>query len=135
MTKTYDISKVSVVLGAEYLDFEEVNIKYDSPRFVKKEGARGGSARAKNASKVGTCRLIVSQESDTNDYLMSLYLQGLTYTFLMRDALGTAVAQADGYIFDIPELSHGKDLKDREWTIALDNLDLFVGGNFETKKG
>lgn len=138
--KSFDPSKLSLIIaGVAIVGFHEgtyINIKPGSARVAKMVGGDGQTTRVMSTDKTATCEITLAQSSPSNDVLSGLVLldslSGLGLTpFLLNDASGrTAVAAAEGWVSESPEVSFAKaSVEGRKWVIDLGDTDFFVGGN------
>lgn len=101
-------------------------------------GADGEYARARNRNKSGTIKFVLMQTSSSNDFLSAQAtldeLTGAgTGAFSGTDILGrTVVNGADCYVLKPAEVTYGKEVAGREWTLEVPQLDMIIGGNGPT---
>jgi hypothetical protein len=142
MLYTYDPKLLVIAFAGVpivgYADGTFLTVERSNNMWTMVSGASGETSRAKSNDKTGTAVLTLKQTSPSNDVLSSLALVDETtnlgvFPFIAKDALGTATMfSALGFIQKIPSMEFGKEIANREWTIMLSGLMIFVGGNFPT---
>lgn len=101
-------------------------------------GADGYATRGKTNNYSGQVTLTLKQSSPSNDVLSGfIALDELTNNgivpVLIKDLSGNSTYFAgQGWVQQWANSTFGKEIADREWTITLATLDLFVGSNAET---
>ena len=139
MVKTYDASKVAVIIGGfvmgGYADGSFINVEHDEDAFALQIGTDGEGTRSKTNNRAGTVTLTLQQGSDSNDVLSGFAAadqignSGL-FPLLIKDGSGRTVHQATtAWIQKMPATEFGREAGQREWVIRTDELISFVGGN------
>lgn len=140
--RTYDPKSVIITIGgvpmSGFSDATFVEIVRDEATWTKVVGADGYVTRGKTNNFSGTMTLTLKQSSPSNDVLSGFAaLDELTNSgivpILVKDLSGNSTYfTGQGWVQQYANSTFSKDISDREWTIALADLDLFVGSNAET---
>jgi len=140
--RTYDPRACIITVGgiplSGFTDGTFVEISRDEATWVKTIGADGYVTRGKTNNFSGSMIVTLKQFSPSNDVLSGfITLDELTNTaiipILVKDTSGNSTYfAAQGWVQSWATSPFGKDIADRQWTIALAVLDLFVGSNAET---
>lgn len=142
--RTYDPKGISIIAGGVELsgfpDGEFLTVERADVAFRKVSGADGFTSRAKTNDRSGTARLRLKQTSPSNAVLSAFaQLDERTgrgvFPFIVRDrnSEATLVFAAAAWVEQLPEMTYSKDIEEREWLIALADVDEFVGGVDETE--
>lgn len=137
---TYAAEKVVITVGTVivtgFTDGDFVTVKFDEDRYTHKAGADGEVGRAKNASRAGTIEITLSATSSANDELSALFhldnLGGIDAPIpvSVTDLSGTSfAAAAKAWIKSSPDMTFGKDVGDRVWTLQAAGLAINYGSN------
>lgn len=137
---TYAAEKVIITVGpvivTGFTDGDFVTVKFDEDRYTHKAGADGEVGRAKNASKAGTIEITLSATSAANDELSALFhldnLAGIDNPIPIgvADLSGRSLAgAAKAWIKTSPDMTFGKDVGERVWTLQAAGLAINYGGN------
>ena len=139
---TYNPKEVIVTIGgipmSGYSDGTFLEIVRTEQTWSTIVGADGFVTRGKTNNFSGTLTLTLKQSSPSNDVLSGFIIADeLTNSgiipILVKDLSGNSTYfAAQGWVQAYANSTFGKEINDREWTIALANLDLFVGSNAET---
>jgi secreted protein with Ig-like and vWFA domain len=139
---TYDPKAVIITIGgvpmSGFSDGTFVEIVRDEATWSKIVGADGFVTRGKTNNFSGTLTLTLKQSSPSNDVLSGFIISdeltnAVIIPILVKDLSGNSTYfAAQGWVQAYANSTFGKEINDREWTIALANLDLFVGSNAET---
>lgn len=140
--RTYDPKSVIITIGgvpmSGFSDGTFLEVNRDEATWNKVVGADGYVTRGKTNNFTGTITLTLKQSSPSNDVLSGFMAAdeisnvGIV-PILIKDLSGNSTYfSAQGWIQQYPSSTFGKEINDREWTIALADLDLFVGSNAET---
>lgn len=137
-TKTYDPGAVVVQFGGNIITgFGDSVVKVTRAEnsFTTHVGSDGEVARTRNRNKSGSITFTLLRTSQSNDVLAASLLaderlgtgiQPVT----VQDLLGTTVHfGANAWVEKAPDDEFGKEVSDREWTIAVGDLDHFAGGS------
>jgi hypothetical protein len=110
----------------------------DEATWTKVVGADGYVTRGKTNNFSGTLTLTLKQSSPSNDVLSGFAAvdevsnSGIV-PILVKDLSGNSTYfSGQGWVKQYANSTFAKDITDREWTIDLAQLDLFVGSNAET---
>jgi hypothetical protein len=118
-----------------FADGEFVSVERTSDTFTKVSGADGIISRAKTNDRSGSLKFTIAQTSPSNDVLTGIaVLDELSNAgvvpVLIKDNSGRSVfVSAFGWVKKPPTSEFAKDISNREWTLDLADLDVFVGGN------
>lgn len=137
--RTYDPKKVKVVIGGipmgGFADGTFVTIERSNDSFTKVSGADGPVSRAKSNDFSGMLTLTLAQTSPSNDVLSGFLLadelegEGII-PVIVKDFGGSSnLVSAFGWVRKPANASYAKEIEDREWTLDLADLDMFVGSN------
>jgi len=140
--RTYDPKSVIITIGgvpmSGFSDGTFLEVNRDEATWNKVVGADGYVTRGKTNNFTGTITLTLKQSSPSNDVLSGFMAAdeisnvGIV-PILIKDLSGNSTYfSAQGWIQQYPSSTFGKEINDREWVIALADLDLFVGSNAET---
>lgn len=137
--RTYQPALVSVVYATKlitgFADDSAVSIEFMTDTWGDGSGVDGLVTRNLLNDNRGTITLTLNQSSPSNDDLTAMALADkLTGTgaapILVRDASGRTICSGDtAWITKIPSSEFGKNITNRQWTIRVANLTMFVGGN------
>ena len=137
--KTYDSSKVSVIVGPTPLtglaEGSFVTVEREDSLWTKRVGRDGEVARSKSSNKSGKISIKVMQTSSANATLNVYYqLDELSNSgivpILIRDGSGLSLhAAAEAWIEKIPKTEYGKDSGDIEWVFHCAELESAPLGN------
>jgi len=137
--KTYDPSQVVTTVGGRVIGgfapgtFIEAERTEDA--YTMTVGIDGEGTRSKSNNKSGTVKLTLLSSSDSNDVLSGFAAadalnNGGLVPYLTKDMSGRAIITAEQvYIKKFPILGFDNEVREIEWTLETDNLQLFVGGN------
>lgn len=141
-TKTYDPGEVLVACGGNILGgFSEdgvVEVERAEASFTTHVGADGEVSRTRNRNKSGTIKVKLKQTSASNDilaaYLAADELAGTgIFPATVQDLLGTTLHfGSNAWVQGQPTHTLDKEEGTVEWTIAVGDLDMNVGGNVIT---
>jgi hypothetical protein len=137
---TYAAEKVVITVGpvivTGFTDGDFVTVKYDEDRYTHKAGADGEVGRAKTASRAGTVEITLSATSLANDELSTLFnlaqVGGIDPPIPVgvADLSGRSLAgAAKAWIKTAPDMTFGKDVGERVWTLQGAGLFINYGGN------
>ncbi len=140
--RTYDPKAVIITIGnvpiSGFSDGTFLEIARDEATWTKVVGADGYVTRGKTNNFTGTMTLTLKQSSPSNDVLSTfMALDEVSGTgivpILVKDLSGNSTYfTAQGWVRQFATSTFGKDINDREWTIDLADVDIFVGSNAET---
>lgn len=137
---TYDAKRVVITLGSHtvsgYGEDTFINIAPVGDGTQSLAGADGEVARSMDNNPLREITLTVLQSSETNDFLSDMLnmdrATGRGYFPLqVLDLNGTTqFAASQAWVANIPEVSFGAAVEEREWTIhAVESSDTHIGGN------
>jgi len=136
---SYDPKQVIISIGgvtmSGFTDGTFLEVVRDEPTWQKVVGADGYVTRGKTNNFSGTLTLTLKQSSPSNDVLSGYMAideatnQGI-FPVLVKDLSGNSIYfSANSWVTQYANSTFGKDISDREWTIALAEADIFVGSN------
>lgn len=136
--KSYDPALVLCSLGSiglsSFADGTFIEVSRNEDAFSELVGANGDVVRARNRNKSGTVVVTLLAGAPENDLLSALAeedeLAGTgVRPFLVKEANGTTVCSGqNAYVRKVATAGFGKESGTREWTIAVTDLEMFVGG-------
>lgn len=137
--KTYDPKQVVLIVGGRQITGfaadSFINVARNSDAFTMQVGIDGEGTRSKSNDKSGTITFSLMQSAKDNEYLSSLALadeldnSGLVPA-MVKDVNGTTLNVAEqAYIQKVPDQEFNREATGREYILATDNLQIFVGGN------
>ncbi|MBC3540659.1 phage structural protein [Rufibacter sediminis] len=138
--KTYDPKNVQVILGGTpasgFTDGTFISVAPDEDLYTKTIGADGEASRARSNNKSATVTLTLKQTSSTNDVLSTFVAadqvsdSGVFPLMIKEIGSGrTLVFAQAAWVQRFPDLAYSKEVEDREWVIAVGQMDIFIGGN------
>ena len=140
--RTYDPKNIIITVGGIPISgFSEgtfLEIARTEPTWNMVVGADGLVTRGKTNNFSGTMTLTLKQSTPSNDVLSGfLALDEATNSgvvpVLVKDLSGNSVYfAARAWINQYANSTFGKDISDRQWTLSLDEADIFVGSNNES---
>ena len=136
---TYDpknnVLTIDAVPMSGFADGTYITVTFDEDAFSKVVGADGEVSRAKSNNYSGSVVVTFMQTSMSNDVLSAIALldkvSNIGVVVVQLKEIGTKnfVMSADGWIRKMPDITYSKDIENREWTLDLANLSVFIGGN------
>ena len=137
---TYNPSSVALIIAGVivegYADGTFIKVKRNKDLYSQKVGAYGDVVKVRSADKSGTLSVTLLATSNTNDFLSALLLadeaasNGTTEVPLMlKDNNGNTIIAGNGHIKGWPEVDISVDVPNREWTLNMSCLQIFIGGN------
>lgn len=132
--KSYNAGEVQTICGTRALtglaEDTFVSVSRDEAIYSKQVGADGEVTRSSTNNQAGTATITLQQASDSNDFLTTLAASGAIFPFTVKDDSGRTVLFSEtAWIEDYPDVEFGRDAGEREWTIALGNIQMGVAGN------
>lgn len=97
-------------------------------------GAAGDVTRVRSRNRTGTVKFTLKAESPINDLLSAVALEdelfgtGLGTLFIENLNGTTALVAPIAWIQKMPTVEYATEASGREWTIACESLEMFVGG-------
>lgn len=119
-----------------FMDGTFVECQRDEDAYVKKVGATGDVARAKNRNRSGSVKWVLLQTSPTNAQLSAYHKLGEVFPLTsqdtgqlsIKDMLGNTIVHAKvAWIKKVTNVMFGKEILGREWTFDCETLDMDVG--------
>lgn len=139
--RTYDPASVVISVGgvpmSGFADGTFLTVDRDENAFTKVTGADGTSTRVKSNNRSGTMTLTLKQSSPSNDILSGFAaldeLSNLgVVPIIIKDLSGNSLFfSATGWVQKYPSTEFAKEISNREWTLDLVDVDMFVGSNAE----
>lgn len=138
MVREFDPKKLTVAAGGVQLsgfaETDMITITPNKERAMLKVGVDGEGARVKNYDNSAEIKITLLQSSESNDILSAYALANSVFSFVMRDSNGTSLATAlTCWVKRYPDLSFGSEVKDREWVLESDDLQLVVGSSYQSE--
>ncbi len=132
--KEYGAKKVSVVLNGTpitgFADGSMVTVARTVESATLHMGADGRGTKVVNADKSGTVTLRLAQSSLSNAVLSTLEATNATFPVIIKDTNGNSLhSGAKAFISAPPSSEYAQELSPREWTIMVEALIHFEGGN------
>ena len=139
-TSTYDPTKLTVIVGGVivtgFSDGDFITAKRDEDLYMKRVGADGHVARARNGNKSGTIEIKLLQSSPAVTQLSSLV--ALDNFFFDGDILipiaivspgdgAELVASTQSWLKTAPEMVFGKEVGERTFVFDCADLKLSIG--------
>lgn len=138
---TYDPTKLSVIVGgvivSGFIDGDFITAKRDEDLYMKRVGADGQVARARNANKSGTIEIKLLQGSPAVTELSALVaLDNFMFDgdILIPIAIvspgdgAELVASTQSWLKSPPEMSFGKEIGERSFVFDCADLKLSLAG-------
>lgn len=113
---------------------DAIKIAHANETWTHTKGLGRDSVRVRQSDHIGTATLQLMQSSEFNDVLQTMLNQDRTFgtgygTFMIKDLNGSSLYVAEtAWVVGTPESGFGNESNTREWQIALDDLQSFVGG-------
>lgn len=142
LLKTYDPAALIVtfrgILLSGFAEDTLVKIARAEESFRLKVGTTGETARARNRNRSGSVEMHIMQSSSDNDLLSAIMIEDEAFgtgvgAFMTRDTLGTTLVNGDGCYLEKPaDTEFAKEIGARVWKVIVPDMDMFVGGHFQT---
>ena len=136
---TYDpknnVLTIDAVPMSGFADGTYITVTFDEDAFTKVVGADGEVSRAKSNNYSGSVVATFVQTSMSNDVLSAIALldklsnSGVVPVLLKEIGTNNIVMSGEGWIKKVPDIVYSKEVENREWTLDLANLHVFIGGN------
>lgn len=131
----YDFNLVNLIInysgGTHYVtgfsNGSTVDIARNSDKYTPHVGAKGDTTYAKTNDNSGTIVFTLKHDSNSNRILSRLAASDETFSARLVDANDGGKAKAGGsdcVIMKPADMSRGSEIGEREWTIAVPNLDM-----------
>jgi hypothetical protein len=140
--RTYDPKNIIITVGGVPISgFSEgtfVEIDRNEPTWNLVVGADGLVTRGKTNNFTGSVIITLKQSSPSNDILSGLLAideatNAGVFPVLIKDLSGNSIYFAGRcWINQYANSTFGKDISDRQWTLSMDEADIFVGSNSES---
>lgn len=140
--RTYDPKQVIVTINgipmSGFSDGTFLEVDRTEPTWSTVVGADGLVTRGKTNNFTGTVTLTLKQSSPSNDILSGLMaIDEATNTgvfpILIKDLSGNSIYFGGRcWVTQYANSTFGKDISDRQWTLMMDEADMFVGSNSES---
>lgn len=140
--RTYDPKQVIVTINAVpisgFSDGTFLEIDRSEPTWNTVVGADGLVTRGKTNNFTGTVTLTLKQSSPSNDVLSGLMAideatNAGVFPILVKDLSGNSIYFGGRcWVTQYANSTFGKDINDRQWTLMMDEADIFVGSNSES---
>lgn len=140
--RTFDPASVVITVGgvpiSGYADGTFLLIQRAADAWSMVVGADGLTTRVKSNNRSGTMTLTLLQSSPSNDVLSGFAnLDELSNAgvipVLVKDLSGNSLYfSGTGWIQKYPDSEFSNQISNREWIIALADIDIFVGSNGTT---
>ena len=140
-TRIYDSNQVQVAFAGVpvqgYADGDFLTITPETDAFTSVAGTDGDVSRSKTNDRRHTVEIILMSTSPTNDLFSAIYLADLNTAggagvgaFLVTDLNGTSLfTGGNAWIMKLPDVTYGREANERTWTLQVDKLVAFIGGN------
>lgn len=139
-TRIYDSNQVQVAFAGVpvqgYADGDFLTINHEADAFSDVVGTDGQVSRSKTNDRRATVEIILMSTSPTNDLFSAIYKADLEApggagvgSFLVTDLNGTSLYTGQGWIMRAPDVTYGREANERTWTLRIDSLVEFTGGN------
>ncbi len=132
--KEYGAAKVSVVVNGTpitgFMDGSEVTVARNGESATLHMGADGKGTKVVNADKSGTITLRLAQSSLSNAVLSVLEATNANFAVIVKDTNGNSLhSGAKAFVSTPPSSEYAQEVSPREWTIMVETLIHFEGGN------
>lgn len=142
MVRSFDPKQVSITYGGKiitgFADGSFITVERNQQAQNLKVGTDGEGTRVKTNDRSGKVTINLMQSSPSNDDLSSIAaLDELSndgvLPFFMNDATGTTIAAAATmWIQKLSNVEFSNEATARQWVLETDDLELFVGSNFQS---
>lgn len=131
----YDFNLVNLIInysgGTHYVtgfsNGSTIDVARNSDKYTPHVGAKGDTTYAKTNDNSGTMVFTLKHDSSSNRILSRLAASDETFSARLVDANDSGKAKAGGsdcVIMKPADMSRGSEIGEREWTIAVPNLDM-----------
>jgi hypothetical protein len=140
-TRIYDANEVQISFAGVpiegYADGDFLTITHEADAFASIVGSDGNVARSKTNDNRATIEIRLMNTSPTNAALSAIYQADKKApggagvgAFLCVDLNGTSLyTGGNAWIRRAPDPVFGREANERVWTLEVDNLIDFTGGN------
>lgn len=140
-TRIYDSNQVQVAFAGVpvqgYADGDFLTITYETDAFTSVVGTDGEVSRSKSNDRRATVEVILMSTSPTNDLFSAIHLADLNTpggagvgALLVTDLNGTSLfTSGNAWVVKAPDVTYGREANERTWTLQVDSLVAFTGGN------
>ena len=140
-TSTYDPTKLVVIVGgvivSGFIDGDFITAKRDEDLYMKRVGADGHVARARNGNKSGSIEITLLQSSPAvNEIAALVALDNFFYdgdilipiSILSPGTNAELVVSTQSWLKTPPEMVFAKEVSDRKFIFDCADLKLSLGG-------
>ena len=140
-TSTYDPTKLVVIVGgvivSGFIDGDFITAKRDEDLYMKRVGADGHVARARNGNKSGSIEIALLQSSPAvNEIAALVALDNFFYdgdilipiSILSPGTNAELVVSTQSWLKTPPEMVFAKEVSDRKFIFDCADLKLSLGG-------
>ena len=140
-TSTYDPTKLVVIVGgvivSGFIDGDFITAKRDEDLYMKRVGADGHVARARNANKSGSIEITLLQSSPAVNEIAALvaldnfFFDGdilIPISILSPGTNAELVVSTQSWLKTPPEMVFAKEVSDRKFIFDCADLKLSLGG-------
>jgi len=120
-----------------FADGDFLTISHETDAFTSVVGTDGEVSRSKTNDRRATVEIILMSTSPTNDLFSAIHVADLNSpggagvgAILVTDLNGTSLYTAgNAWIMKAPDVTYGREANERTWTLQVDKLIEFTGGN------
>jgi hypothetical protein len=132
--KQYGADKVSVIVNGTpitgFADGSFVTVARNVESATLHVGADGVGTKIVNADKSGTITIRLVQSSLSNAVLSALEATNANFPVIVKDTNGLSLhSGAKAFVSAPPSSEYAQEMSPREWTIMVEALIHFEGGN------
>lgn len=137
---TYDPKEVIININgipiSGFADGTFINVSREKDAFTKVIGSDGVQSRAKSNDRSGMIVLTLVQTSASNDTLSALAIADEVQNagvaaIIVKDVGGRSTfISGNGWVRKMPDSEFSNEITNREWTLDMAEVDIFVGGTF-----
>lgn len=140
-TSTYDPTKLVVIVGgvivSGFIDGDFITAKRDEDLYMKRVGADGHVARARNGNKSGSIEITLLQSSPAVNEIAALvaldnfFFDGdilIPISILSPGTNAELVVSTQSWLKTPPEMVFAKEVSDRKFIFDCADLKLSLGG-------
>jgi len=120
-----------------FADGDFLTITNETDAFTSVVGTDGEVSRSKTNDRRATVEIVLMCTSPTNDLFSAIHLADLAApggagvgALLVTDLNGSSLYTAGAaWIMKAPDVTYGREANERTWTLQVDKLIEFTGGN------
>ncbi|WP_125153668.1 phage structural protein [Clostridium rectalis] len=135
MTTTYDFNLVNLIIsysaGTHYVrgfsNGSQITTARNTDKYIAHSGAKGDTSFAKTNDNSGTIVFTLKHDSPSNKVLSLLAKSDEEFSVQMVDGNDSSRAKTGGnrcVIMKPADMIRGAEISEREWTIAVPNLEI-----------